>query len=431
MHIVDEQETAPAGAQRTNGNRTHRTKKAVAEKGKNIEKEKIMKWRHATVFILAFLIFVISGCGRTEEETAAINMLREKTEEYSSILETDTLSVEYCTSMLEFRSDVMAVLNEIEVAHGFNEELLDSLQIEYSILVDSVSSILEQNLLSLSENVRLSSISFIESIKIKDILDISESTVGFDIYGAEPSSWRLRNIEIEELHDLADSISATKQESMDKETELEELYNLCSEENIPVESLLSTLDSLDVLSDTLFAITCRLRGLKNDATHAIDLQRFNYLSSRVRATEDPAINREFISHINSPYYVNSRNHMCYLYISKRPSGSFGYLRFKVGYTRSNWVFVDQIFFNIDGSIVNVPFNEYDDLDDSISGGQVSEWIDIRADEDLIELLIGADEVYVTFQGRNERYSRQLTSSDLTALAEMLEYHRLMPSCNEN
>ncbi len=394
-----------------------------------------MKWSYTTTFVLAILFFVVSGCGRTEEETAAINKLREMTEEYSSVVATDSISIEYCTSILEFRSDVMDIFSKIEIAQDFNDELLDSLQLEYSMLMDSASSIIEDNLVSLSENSCVSAISFIESIRIEDILDISESTVGFDIYTDTPSSWRLRNIETEELNDLADSISATKQASMDKETELEELYNLCSYENIPTENLLSTLDSLDILSDTLFVITCRLRRLKDDAEHAIDMQRYDYLSSRVRIKDDPAINREFIFHINSPHYVNSRNHICYLYISKSPSGTYGHLRFRVGYTRSNWVFIDNISFNIDGITFSVPFDEYDELDDVISGGQVSEWIDIQmdtqADEYLLEQLIDADEAYVNFLGRNERYSRQLTSSDLRALADMLEYHRLMPSCNEN
>lgn len=394
-----------------------------------------MKWDYISAFGFAFLLLVTSGCGRTEEETAAIDKLRELTEKYSSILSSDTVSVEYCMSILDYRSDILTILNEFEILQDFNEELLDSLQIEYSILADSASSKIEVSLVSISENSCLSAISFIDSLNIEEIIDISESTVGFDIYTDEPSSWRLRSIEIEELQVLADSISATKQISMDIGTELQELYNLCSNENIIVENLISTLDSINVISDTLFVITCRLRGLKDDAEHAIDMQRYNYLSTRIRIKDDPAINREFIFHINSPHYVNSRNHICYLYISKSPSGTYGHLRFRVGYTRSNWVFVDNISFNIDGITFSVPFDEYDELDDSISGGQVSEWIDIQidtqADEYLLEQLIDADEAYVNFLGRNERYSRQLTSSDLSALAELLEYHRLMPSCNEN
>lgn len=376
------------------------------------------------VTLLLFVLLSSISCGRSEEEKAAVTNLNQASTQYNTYLETSPRDLDYIESMFDFKQDIQNTSDQISNSEEFNEALRDSIVNEYESIYDSIDSVLVSELSSIS-NIKISEASdLIDKIDFDSIYDLAEDYLGFSIDTAEPSSWRLRNVDTDNTALLADSIENLGSEMNALRDTLDLIYNLCEEVSIQADSIASSENRIVTLSDSLHSISGTLRSLVDDAKYEIDLHRFNHLSSRVRIKDDPAINREFHYHINSPYYVNSRNHICYLSVSKDQTG-YGFLWFTVGYTRSNWVFLDQIDFNIDGRIVNLPFDEYDDVDDNISGGNVSEWVNLRADEELIADIINAEEVYVNFRGRNERYSRQLTQSDITALSEMLEYYRLL------
>ena len=374
-------------------------------------------------FVAFFAILISVSCGRSDEEQAAVDNLTMACSQVSTYQESSRSGLEYCENILAFKQDVLASIEQIRTIEDFDEPLLDSIITEYEYILESTDSIITSEITIHANTSLTRKNAFQDTTDFTAIIEFAEEYLGFDIETFEPSSWRLRNVDIDNTLALADSIENLSNELEALKDTLEMISDFCEEVSMLHADILEGVEDITSLSASIDGIVSSLRIFVDDAQYELDLQRFNYLSSRVRVKDDPGINREFHYHINSPYYINSRNHCCYLYVSKDQSG-YGYLRFLVGYHRSNWVFINAIDFNIDGRIVSLPFDEYDDVDDFIGGG-VSEWVDLIVDEDLIENIVYAEEVYVNFKGRNERYSRLLTQSDITALSEMLEYYRLL------
>ena len=97
----------------------------------------------------------------------------------------------------------------------------------------------------------------------------------------------------------------------------------------------------------------------------------------------------------------------------------------IGYNDPDWVFLESIQFNIDGVIRTLTFDQYQDVQDYIGGG-VAEWVQpsFSANRELLDEMADAESVVLVFTGRQRRENREMTSSDLTALRDMLELYDL-------
>lgn len=189
--------------------------------------------------------------------------------------------------------------------------------------------------------------------------------------------------------------------------------------------VMSVNDSLVEMSRRLTGLIIALNSFSIDASNAIDENRCNTLLGRTYSREDIGTNIIWYRHVNSPRYTNSRSYICKLSLGVSPNGSVA-SSWTVGYTRSDWVFLEKIQFNIDGNIITYEFDRYQEVDDFISGGDVSEWINISvySNLDVLESIGNAESVVIMFSGRQRRYNREMSRSDITAIAEMLELYNL-------
>ena len=375
-------------------------------------------------WIVAFAILLFMACGISEEERSAREQLLSQSNLVDSILlesPQDISRIDGVSNALSYLQQARADANDIG---NMSAEVSDSIDTAYSIL----ESELKNHLTSLRSTLVIhqsdSIMTTYTGINLDSIWAEVADYAGYTPDDDSPSLWTLRNVELEGINAVAQHTDSLWCQMDDAAYSISVLmnYELTPETYVLLDSLSISLDATlgELLEINHFAVDCE------DAVASVERHdRFTYLQGRMRIDRDDAVNMTWYYHVNSPRYTNSRNLTCYAYIGRRGLASLGSLKFLVGYTRGDWVFMDEVKFNIDGSMRTLDFDEYDDMDSYISGGNVSEWVNITAPRDLLEEIASGEEVYVNFAGRNRRYSPQLTNSDLVALREVLEFHSLM------
>ncbi len=329
-----------------------------------------------------------------------------------------------CERLGEMVSLLNAHIVQVDSLDGVDDALRDSLLSEYSCLRDTMNSLYMSSLGEIASTTVGSISTLLDScIIVRDHLERAESFLGFFPYETGISSWQLRNILVDSLQSyIADQLVVHKIQ-LDSIAASLALILSHPVEITERELLEISLIKIDTKRDSLNECIDRLDILADSAEVEIERHRFSYLlNNRIRVSDDPATNCTFYYHTNSPRYTNSRSCTCYAYVGR--SGGSRWLRFVVGYSRSEWVFVEEIKFNIDTELISLEFDTYDDLDSSTRGWGVCEWVSIPANINLLEKIASGNEVYISFIGRNRRYSPQLTQSDITAISEMLEFYRL-------
>ena len=380
--------------------------------------------------IIMSSILTLLACGMSEEERSVREQLLSQSTTVDSILlesPTDVARIDGVSSALLSLQNARGDASDVG---SMSAEVSDSIEVAYSTL----ESDLRNHLTILNSARAIQQIDSIHAISVSINLDSlrteAEEYAGYSLDDDAPSQWTLRNADLEGINTLADhtdSLWSSIDESIYFASVLMN-HELTPEAEVLLDSLTFALNSIEgeLLEVNHFAIDCE------EAVAAVERHdRFTYLRGRMRIDRDDAVNMTWYFHVNSPRYVNSRNHMCYAYIGRRGLASLGRLNFRVGYARDNWVFADEITFNIDGTMRTLEFDDYNDMDSGVSGGNVYEWVSISAPRALVEEIADGEEVYVNFIGRNRRYSPQLTNSDLVALREVIEFDSLMSEfCDE-
>lgn len=159
---------------------------------------------------------------------------------------------------------------------------------------------------------------------------------------------------------------------------------------------------------------------------AIEASRKRVVSN-LRKKEDKVEGITWFQHPNAPKYLNSRSTV-YLYIGRKGKTGRPWLRMKVQYTSSDWLFVENVKAWHDG--VKEPF---------ISGAferdnntTIWEWVDVTPKDYQIEILrtlANSKESILRFEGNQYRRDVKLSAGDKVAIREVLKAYEIMSSGN--
>jgi len=147
--------------------------------------------------------------------------------------------------------------------------------------------------------------------------------------------------------------------------------------------------------------------------------------TRLRKSEDRVEGITWYQHPNAPKYLNSRS-TAYLYIGKKGEAGRPWLRMKVQFTASTWLFVKNVSAWHDG-IKEPLISGYFERDNNTT---IWEWMDVRPDDYQIEVLrslANADEAILRFEGDQYRKDVTLSAGDKKAIREVLEAYEVMRS----
>lgn len=218
-----------------------------------------------------------------------------------------------------------------------------------------------------------------------------------------------------------------------------------SDSLLQIENYNKFLDSLKVNNPDSFRVLFIIESLKIESLEQIRIQdsikqallqdsiarvrrqdsinaeiKFRELKGKMKIDFEEAVSTFWIKHKNSPRYVNSKNFMCYPYVGLK-SAMNKWLRLMLGCNRSDWLFINKITIKIDGLENDITI-EYADLNQSVEGQGVTEWVDLSEKENLIRQISTATEVWIIFWGSQGRESYKLTASDLQIFKDIVEFY---------
>lgn len=147
------------------------------------------------------------------------------------------------------------------------------------------------------------------------------------------------------------------------------------------------------------------------------------LSRKFRFSEDEFNDRTWVYHSTTPKYTN-RNSI-HLYFQKDADNQASNLRFRVQYEAGDWLFIKNMIFNVDGE--NITFIPDDMETDCGNGGRIWEWCDEAAqyNQELVNKIANAKTVKVKFNGRQYYDTKTMSSKELQAFKETLDYYKAL------
>ena len=142
----------------------------------------------------------------------------------------------------------------------------------------------------------------------------------------------------------------------------------------------------------------------------------------MRISNDTVKNYKWYYARTSPQYVSANAFM--LYIGKS-ADSDPYLRFKIQYFASDWLFIETYTINVDGEIFTIS-PDYGEVqqDNGIVGGEsmIWEWYDVNPTSeniDMIKKIISSKKAVIRSEGKQYYKDRTITQTEKTALKNIL------------
>ena len=147
---------------------------------------------------------------------------------------------------------------------------------------------------------------------------------------------------------------------------------------------------------------------------------------RMRIEEDKVRQATFYYPNNIPRYINDRTYaLCY--VGKTASSTW--VRIVYDYVGSDWIFWDELYFQIDGAMYSRSIS-YFDIERDNQAYKVWEYIDFTAQSSDLELfaaIADSDEAIIRFQGDSGRYDLTVSQADKDAIRDALAAYEYLRS----
>lgn len=186
-----------------------------------------------------------------------------------------------------------------------------------------------------------------------------------------------------------------------------------SKDTDTVNTIMESVDSTSIIEEQkrIAAEEARLQERKAE---------LDKLSKNFNQKKDEFSNKIWIFPKDSPKYRNRNATYCYFMKQNREVRNF---RFVFQYVNSDWLFIKDLIFNIDGKVF-----EYRRLDFNTDcrGGQIWEWCDLQlSDIDLIRALEKAKSIKIKMNGDKYYDTRTLNSATITSIQETIKYYKAL------
>lgn len=180
-----------------------------------------------------------------------------------------------------------------------------------------------------------------------------------------------------------------------------------------VKTIMESVDSTSVIEEQKKIAAEKAQLLERKA-------ELDKLSKKFNQKKDEFSNKTWIFPNNKPKYRNRNATYCYFMKQNNEVRNF---RFVFQYVNSDWLFIKDLIFNIDGKVF-----EYRRLDFNTDcrGGQIWEWCDLQlSDIDLIRALEKAKSIKIKMNGDKYYDTRTLNSATITSIQETIKYYKAL------
>ena len=179
----------------------------------------------------------------------------------------------------------------------------------------------------------------------------------------------------------------------------------------------SLSNKLDAMRDSMLTVAGKIVKERNEKILAS-------VSSKIRIDKDEFRGLTFIEPKTAPKYRNRNGVYCYIATDENYAPLN--LRFVFQYYSDEWLFIENMIFNIDGDNVSVyPLNKNRDCGD---GGMIWEWCDETVDyhtdvtPTFISWLSNASKVKVKLSGSKYYDTKTLTAEQISSIKDIYELY---------
>ncbi|EDY82586.1 hypothetical protein VDG1235_3904 [Verrucomicrobiia bacterium DG1235] len=147
-------------------------------------------------------------------------------------------------------------------------------------------------------------------------------------------------------------------------------------------------------------------------------------TKNLKSSVDEIKEIEFFKDRSSPDTNAVKN--IHAYIGKK--GNQVWLRFKMSYNSDDWLFVESATFKVDGELVTLKYNFFDDWERDNGYGGIWEWKDVSVDREiwnLINQISDSDDTMMRYGGRQYHHDRKVSSREKAALKNVILAYEAM------
>ncbi|MBR5479929.1 MAG: hypothetical protein IKU84_07090 [Clostridia bacterium] len=217
---------------------------------------------------------------------------------------------------------------------------------------------------------------------------------------------------------LVDRISKIGNVTLDSEKVITDIKKDYEKLSLEYKKYVTNYDSVFLPAYNKFS------DLKKEADRLAKIERENTIKNglaKMRSKTDEVQNITWYLTKAQPVYINSRSYIL-PYIGKK--GNSYDFRVKFVYTGDNWVFFENLIFNIDGVQKTKSFN-YFSLTRDNAHGDVWEYADELFDSENVSLLTSianSKKTIVRFRGDSKQYDLTISEADKQAIREVLNIY---------
>lgn len=166
----------------------------------------------------------------------------------------------------------------------------------------------------------------------------------------------------------------------------------------------------------------KLQELTRKEAEEVENKRLKAVNNLKRDHDDVS----GVTWYKNPYFThyNNRN-LVSVYIGERDN--VVWLRLKMSYTGSDWIFFDKAFLSYHGNTIEIKFDKYEDKKTEIGNGGVWEWIDVSVNDSDISFIKNMAKVSDSKMRLSGKYSktRNLSANERKAISDVLLAYEVM------
>ena len=210
-------------------------------------------------------------------------------------------------------------------------------------------------------------------------------------------------------------------------------------ENNQIEKLKILYDTLEIKHPHSDLIK-QARVLVDDAIRKDEKIQAAYIEQQKRLEENKLQslkklkqNNDDVTGINwykNPYFIHYNNtNLLSIYFGKEKSSIW--LRLKISYEGSDWIFFESAYLSYDGNTEQIHFDEYRDKKTEVGNGSVWEWIDVLLDKEKINYLREFSQSPNAKMRLSGKYTktRNISLNERKAIADILNGYEALQSIN--
>ncbi len=180
-------------------------------------------------------------------------------------------------------------------------------------------------------------------------------------------------------------------------------------------------------SDKVYEKALELKSKADSLIRVSEKKKNKELRKALKELRKSRDDVEGVTWYKNPYFTHHNNtNRISIYIGEKDNGK-EWLRLKMSYAGSNWIFFEEAFLSYEGNTIKVPFDDYENKKTENRGGQVWEWIDVSVSskqKEFLKDLANSSDAKMKLSGKYGK-TRSLTYNERKGIQTVLKGYKAL------